>query len=442
MINKEKVFEIFDKVLKGTDDVQLTFSMDESIFIRYANSFIHQNSILNDVKVFVKVINKNRIASSVAPYLETKLIKNAIKEARKIARVSKPIDDLPPFVSSSTATSTEETNRNIDVKLCFNVVKKIIKKSGKYSAYGILKSGNVTWAIGNSAGLRLFQSIPMDYVSIIYINNKHSAFKSFNTLDFDIDKLDDLKKKIMFKSEPHIIEPGEYTVILESPAVASILGHMGYLSFNAKAVYEKTSFFQENKKVFSENVTIYDDKDYESGFPFHFDEEGIERKKVTIIEKGICKNVTCDRYYGKKIGKDTTGHSSGGIVSGPIPNHLVMEKGNSSLEDLVSSVDNGIYVSNFHYVNTVRPFDVTLTGMTRYGTFLIKNGKIVKPLKNLRFTQSMVEAFSNIESISSEIEVHTGNDFYSIPTPSHTICPSVKISRFRFNGISDDSKTI
>lgn len=442
MIDKEKIFEVFDKVLKGTDDVQLTFAMDKAIFIRYANSYIHQNSIFNDIKIFVQVVNKNRVATSFAPYLEPKLIKKAIKDARKIAKVSKPIDDLPEFVSNSSAKSTEDIERKIDLKLCFKLVKRIIKKAGKYPAYGILKSGNVSWAIANSKGLRIFQSVPMDYVSIILMNGKHSSFKSFNRLDFDLEEIIDMRKKIIFRSEPSTIEPGEYTVILESPAVASIIEHMGYLSFNAKSVYEKMSFFEENKKVFSDNVTIYDDKDYISGFPFNFDAEGIERKKVTIIERGICKNVTCDRYYGKKIGKETTGHSRGQIIAGPIPVHLVMEKGKKSLKDIISSVENGIYVSNFHYVNTVRPVDVTLTGMTRYGTFLIKNGRITKPLKNLRFTQSMVEAFSNIEYVSSELETHISNDFYDIPSPSHTICPSIKISKFRFNGISDDSKII
>lgn len=442
VINKEKIFEVFDKVLRNTDDVKLTLGMDETVFIRYANSVIHQNSILNDVKVYVQVINKNRIANSVVSYLDPKLIKKAIKEARKIAKISKPIEDLPGLLSNTTAKIKDQFERKIDVKLCFNKVRKIIKKAGKYSSFGILKSGNVLWAIGNSSGLRVFQSIPIDYISVILMNGKHSTFKSFNKLDFDFEEIDEMKRKIMFKDEPDIIEPGEYTVILESPAVSAILGHMGYLSFNAKSVYEKTTFFEENKKVFSENVTIFDDKEYESGLPFNFDFDGMERKKVNIIQKGVCKNVVCDIYYGKKIGKESTGHSRGEILAGPNPEHLVMERGKKNLKEIISSVDNGIYVSAFHYVNTVKPIDVTLTGMTRYGTFLIKNGKIKKPLKNLRFTQSMVEAFSNIEEISSEIETHTGGDFYDIPIPSHVICPSLKISKFRFNGISDDSKTI
>ena len=441
MLSKDDIFTIFDKILQNTDDVQLTIGIEEAVFIRYSNSYIHQNSFLKNAVVNVKVMRNNRQANVSVSSLEPKTIKNAIKEARKIAKVSPSIDDLPEFLKESTAKSVEG-ERKLDFKKCFNLVKKVIKKSGKYPAYGILRSSNVVWALGNSYGLRLYQFTPMDYISIILMNGRQSTFNSFYNLDFDLEEISKMRKKIMFKSEPDSIEPGEYEVILESPAVADILNHMSYISFNAKSVFEKISFFEEGKKVFDDRVTIYDDKDMPSGFPFYFDLDGQERKRLTIIEKGICKEIPCDRFYGKKLGKESTGHSFGEISSSPIPMHLVMEKGDKTLEELISSVDRGIYVSRFHYVNTVKPFDVTLTGMTRYGTFLIKNGKIRKPLKNLRFTQSMVEAFSNIEGISSEVVLHSNSDFYSIPEPSHTFCPSLLIRKFRFNGISDDSKTI
>ena len=76
--------------------------------------------------------------------------------------------------------------------------------------------------------------------------------------------------------------------------------------------------------------------------------------------------------------------------------------GESTLDGLIGCVERGVYVTRFHYVNIEDPVPVTLTGMTRDGTFLIENGQLTRPLKNLRFTQSAVEALYWCEGVTAE----------------------------------------
>jgi len=110
---------------------------------------------------------------------------------------------------------------------------------------------------------------------------------------------------------------------------------------------------------------------------------------------------------------------------GPIPINLAIKPGQGTLEDLIKGTERGILVTQFHYTNLLKPQTVEMTGMTRNGTFMIENGKITFPIKNMRFTQSAVEAFNNVEAIS-------GN---TIPVSAWgpMACPSFRLSNFNFS---------
>ena len=99
-------------------------------------------------------------------------------------------------------------------------------------------------------------------------------------------------------------------------------------------------------------------------------------------------------------------------------------------EEMLASTERGIWVTRFHYTNPVHPVKAVLTGMTRDGTFLIENGQIVRPLKNLRFTQSILEAFDRAEMLGSELKMIGRGSFASC-------VPAAKIHEFRFTGTTE-----
>src|SRR5207237_10387200 len=83
--------------------------------------------------------------------------------------------------------------------------------------------------------------------------------------------------------------------------------------------------------------------------------------------------------------------------------HTTIDGGNATREELIASTKLGIWVTRFNYVNgLLEPKSALMTGTTRDGTFLIRDGRIAARLPNLRWTQSIVEAFSNIEAMSKE----------------------------------------
>jgi predicted Zn-dependent protease len=88
-----------------------------------------------------------------------------------------------------------------------------------------------------------------------------------------------------------------------------------------------------------------------------------------------------------------------------------------------------VWVTRFHYVNIVQPRQAVLTGMTKDGTFLIENGQLVRPVRNLRFTQAIPEAFSHITAISSDTRL-VAAEYSGISAR----VPAVRIDGFTFTG--------
>jgi len=114
--------------------------------------------------------------------------------------------------------------------------------------------------------------------------------------------------------------------------------------------------------------------------------------------------------------------------------NLVLEPGDASVETLIGRVERGLYVTRFHYVNGyLDPRNATMTGMTRDGTFLIKDGRLGPAVPNLRWTESLLEAFNRVGGVGSELQSVPSRWTSSI---SSILCPALLIRGFRFAGKS------
>jgi len=184
--------------------------------------------------------------------------------------------------------------------------------------------------------------------------------------------------------------------------------------------------------VFGPNVTIRDDASHlvAPGLPFDF--EGCARRAVTLIEQGVAKSVVHDAKTAAKAGVESTGHAlPPGESEGPLPLNLVLDPGDQSIEELIAGTANGLLVTQLHYVNVVDPMRLLLTGMTRNGTFRITDGTVGEPVKNMRFTQSAVEAFNQVEALGDTLSWQRalfGGSF---------LAPAARIANFNFSSVTD-----
>jgi len=136
-----------------------------------------------------------------------------------------------------------------------------------------------------------------------------------------------------------------------------------------------------------------------------------------------------------RAGIESTGHGL------PAPNpigalavNLFMAGGEArSKQELCEGIERGVWVTRFWYVNIVHPKQSQLTGMTRDGTFLIENGKVTRPIKNMRFTQSMMEAFSSASGLTAATKLQAGEDY---DFTAGIRVPAVRLEKFNFTSVT------
>jgi predicted Zn-dependent protease len=281
------------------------------------------------------------------------------------------------------------------------------------------------YAFGNSKGVfRHYAFDSVGFNTVITHSDGATGFGAATShLLEGLDITEAFKKayeKAQMAINPQFAEVGAYTVILEPSAVAGLMGFV-LGSLNGMGVLRGTSYAtgKLNEKCFGDNITVIDDIFHPSAFPRYFDAEGFPKKPLTLIENGVIKNFMYDAKTAQKAGAKPTGHSFRGY--GSAAGNVVMQGGESSLEEMIKNTKKGLLISRFHYTNYVNPKKLQVTGLTRDGTFMIEDGKIVNSIANMRFTEEMTAAFSNVVEMSKEL-TKTGFGLF----------PAAKIENFHF----------
>jgi predicted Zn-dependent protease len=229
-------------------------------------------------------------------------------------------------------------------------------------------------------------------------------------------------------ANPVDLAPGDYPVVLNPYAVVDLADMLAYLGFSALAVQEERSFWEAGRRVASPLVDLADDAADPTGVPLGFDAEGVPKVRLSLLDRGVCRDLAFDTQTAAKAGRVSTGH---GLPApnpyGPFPMNMVMAAGETPMEELLGGLDRGLLVTRFHYTNPVHSKKVIITGMTRDGTFLVEGGRIVGPVRNLRFTMSYLDALANVEAVSRERRCLRG--FIGA-----SVVPALRISSFSFTG--------
>jgi predicted Zn-dependent protease len=305
------------------------------------------------------------------------------------------------------------------------------------TAAGAFRTSEAEVAVASSLGVFAYHQDTMTDINTVVMGERGSGHAERVSMDVaDIDG-EEVAKEAVDKALRNVnqieLPPGEYDVVFQEYAVADILDFFAYLSFGAQAYQEKRSFMagRIGEPVMGENVTIWDDGLAADTVPNPFDFEGVPKQRVTFIERGVARDVVWDTYTAGKEGRESTGHAlPAGSTFGPVPSNMYLATGDATLDEMVASTKRGVWVSRFWYTRPVHPLNVVVTGMTRDGTFLIEDGKVTAPIRNLRFTQSYLEAMNRVEAIGKTAMLHR-----AIAGVSRA--PALKIAKWNFTGVSE-----
>jgi predicted Zn-dependent protease len=233
-------------------------------------------------------------------------------------------------------------------------------------------------------------------------------------------------QKAATSRNPIALDDGQYTVILEPAAVGQLLLLLAFMGFGGRTLHQGRSFMARNmgQKIAGDNFTVYESAG-DPDFNFRpFDYEGTRRRKVELITDGVARGVVYDSYLAYLMDAASTGHAlPPNNRYGPYPKTMVVEPGQSSLKEMIADTNRGVYITHFWYLNFLNPMQTMVTGTTIDGTFLVENGRISKPVENMRTNQSILEAFSNIVALTKKRTVY----------PQYSVLmkvPGMKINNF------------
>ncbi len=445
MIGKEKILETLDSVLKDSeaDQTEAVYIGGESGLTRFANSTIHQNVFEVNSKIYFRTALGKKIGVASTNSFTKGDLKKALSNAIEIAKNQREKPHFPGLPSkqpiSSLDTHFEKTARFTPIQRA-QEVKKIFDRAKVYNltAAGSFSNGESEIAVVNTKGVACYQPLTSTFINLVVTGDNSSGYADFlsrNVDDVDVENLAQIAiQKCLDSKDPQGLEPGEYDVVLEPTAVAALLEWMNYIGFGSKPFQEGTSFLSNRigKKIMGENVTIYDDGNDQSAIAFPFDFEGVPKKKVALIEEGVARGVVYDSVSAHKDKVKSTGHAlTPDSSEGALALNLFIQGGDSSVAKMIESTERGLLVTRFHYINgLIDTTNALLTGMTRDGTFLIEKGKVKHGVKNLRFTESMLKAFSNVAQISADVKLV--NSWWA--DVGCVVAPAMLVKNFKFTG--------
>jgi len=428
---------IVDKA-KGIDTECLLIA-NKRILTRFANSYIHQNVSVDDIELSIRVVLDGRNGKVSINQLSKDTLDSALGRAIEIAKLTPPDPDYYGLPSAASLDMKKKDHLLEDVapEVLARKVKEFIDATDNLNASGALEASNITIAIANSNGISLEDNLSMISLEAVVQDGDSSGYvysmgKKLEDIDF-VSLAKTASDKARKGRNPVELSPGRYTVVLEPQAVGTLVSFLGLMGFGAKQFAEGRSFLigKLGEKITSDLISIWDYPSHPKSIGFGFDFEGLPRKDVVLIDRGTAKNLVYDFKYSKKLGKESTGNAlPQPNIDGPIPFNLTLLPGESSLEEMIASTKRGILVTRFHYTNIVDPIKTIITGMTRDGTFLIEDGEITTPIKNMRFTQSILDAFSSTELVGKDLYIAGEHFIYP------TLVPALKINSFQFTGVT------
>jgi len=421
---------------------------ERSGLARFAESEVHQPTLIDNVSVTLRVVRDGRAGVATTNRIDAEGLAELARRAAAAADSAPADPDFPGLAPAAAPRATEgfdEATAALRPDDQARLASAAIDAAGDIPVYGFFTSGDSELAVVSSTGISVDQRMTDAMALVIAADDGRSGYAeqtSWRLADVDPAAVGREAAEKAARTEAAVtIEPGHYRAVLEPYAFAELLESFAFDSFGALGVLEERGFLagRLGERVFDEKVSIADDALDAQGLPKAFDFEGTPKQRVPLIAGGEACGVVWDRATAARADGDSesTGHAPPPEERdfGPLPTALSVAGGEAaSVEELAELVGDGIYITRLHYLGVVHPREGVITGMTRDGTFRIRDGKIAEPLVNLRFTVAVPEMLQEVPGLTRAVSLVNANDFYGARYPRGTLVPAIATTRFNISG--------
>jgi len=360
--------EIADRVLEmsGADQTEVMIAGVDEQLTRFAANTIHQNVNETDVTVRVRAIFGKKVGVASTNDLSIEALRRVVASAETVARFQQdnpdfsslpgpaPVSEAEAYAQETASCAPEKRAQGV-AAIC------TLSRENGLEAAGAFSTRTQELLIANSLGLSVYDQRTTANVMTVVMGDDSSGFAEETAIDITALDPEAVARTAVDKAlrsrNPTAVEPGAYTVILEEAAVADMVRSLAFMGLGALSVQEGRSFMcgRFGEQITGANITIWDDGLDPRGLVSAFDFEGVPKQRVMLIEKGIARGVVYDTFTaGREEGKTSTGHGlPAPNTSGPMPTNLFLAPGDASKEEMIASIEKGIWVTRFHYTNPV-----------------------------------------------------------------------------------------
>jgi predicted Zn-dependent protease len=375
---------------------------------RFANSFIHQNIADTTTSVRLRLHLDGRTATGSTTLTSAAGLRGLVERTLAACRLCPPDPGWPglaPPAALAGEGAYDEATAAASPDERAERVRDFVSAAGGLETAGFCRSAQWAGAVANSAGQAVTgrtAQAQMDGIARLKGADGVARTSAGRLSDIDGAALGTRAAgKARAATDPVELPAGRYELVLEPTAVVDLLDNLAYFGFNGKAFNERLSFVAPGEAQFDPAVTIASEGPEAGGPGGPFDTEGTPKRRLVLVDSGITRAVAHDRRTAAEAGTESTGHAGrASATQGPMANALSLAPAPSpsgvdldgSVAALASEVDRGVLVSDLWYTRVLDPKTLIVTGLTRNGVWLIEQGKVTRPVRNFRFTQSYPQA--------------------------------------------------
>ena len=427
--SEKKTSLLVDKTISQYDDGELFVEKTVSENLLFDDNKLKNASFDEDKGFGLRVIKNDSVGFAHSSELTEDSLNKAV-DAVKTLKIGKKLNTNPPRKTNRDLYSNQNPLNTVEFKSKVSLLKKINKyarsKDQKVKQVSITLAGNYqNIEVIKGDGLFYADSRPLVRLNVnVSVEGKNGvengSFGFGGRYMYDSifqeeqwkNAVDTAYNQALVRLDAISAPAGEQTVIL-GPGWPGILlheaiGHGLEGDFNRK----KTSVFSSlvGKQVASDQITIVDDGtlSHKRG-SINMDDEGTPSQKTILIENGILKNFMQDRLNARLMKKNPTGNGrreSYSCIPMPRMTNTYMLNGKYKHNELIESTKNGIYASQF----SGGQVDIT-SGKFVFSAsqaFLIKNGKIDRPIKGATLIGNGPEVLKRVSMVANNLEIDKG----------------------------------
>jgi predicted Zn-dependent protease len=406
---------------------------------RFANGVIHQNVAQGISRLDLRIALDGRVAACTleGPTDEAR-IGQLVADAFAAAAVS-PVDPDWPGVAASAAAPAvdhwDDATAEATPDDRADRVAGFVKAAGGLVTAGALSTEAVRVAFADTAGQAL--TARGTIASLDGIARTASSDGVARTSSVALGDIDAAAagaraaRKARDSADPTDLEPGRYEVVLEPSCVNDLVEFLITYGFGGRAVEEGRSFVRLGDRQFDASISLREDVTHPAMSGLPFDPEGTAKHPFDIVAGGVTAAILHDRRTARKSGTASTGNAAlGPNPFGVVPASARLAPGDATLDELVGRVGRGLLVSDFWYTRVLDPRTLVVTGLTRNGVWLIEDGRIARPVTNLRFTQSYAEALAP----GAVLDIGADGALFPQGIDAALVVPSLRLASWNFTG--------